>query len=266
MLKVYKKSDDDSIFQLKTADSRFSYSYLIKPRTEDNFGAGTYGTELIIKDKATIKAIKQYLDEVVRAAIPNVWNNKLPKSIHMPFREGDADNELEAGAYVLKTASKIQPKIFIRLDGESKAHEVEEDELDDIYAGMIGEAVFAFSAYNYNGACGIKAYLNAVCKTGDGEPLAARVDYESEFSLSSEFDDDEDEKDEEEDIKEEVVKAPSKTKKSTKKVEDEEDEEEVNVDLDSLIKTKKNKQTPTGSSKGSSKKPTNNSYSIEDLL
>ena len=78
---------------------------------------------------------------------------------------------MEADAFVLKTSSKMQPKLFIRDEDDTRAHEVTEEELDDIYAGMIGEAIVSFKAYSYNGIRGIKAYLNAVCKTGDGQPL-----------------------------------------------------------------------------------------------
>lgn len=188
MFKVNTNPETGKTVSLHLTDVTFSYSYLVSPRPENDFNPGTYGTELIIHDQETLKAAKDYLNEVMEEAKTTTWNNKIPKGLHLPIKKGNEDNDLEQGNFVLKTSSKQQPKLFIRPDDSERAKEVTEDELDEIYAGMVGEAIVKFRAYSYNGINGVKAYINAVCKTGDGTPLAKKVSYEDVFSGETDFD------------------------------------------------------------------------------
>jgi hypothetical protein len=188
MFKVTKDPETGRITSLHLQDVTFSYSYLVSPRPETDFNPGTYGTELIIKDSETLKAVKQYLNEIMEEAKVTTWEGKTPKQLNLPLKKGNEESELEADAFVLKTSSKTQPKLFIRTDDSDRAHEVTESELDEIYAGMTGDAIVKFRAYAYNGIKGIKAYLNAVCKTGNGTPLAAKTSYEDVFSGPTDFD------------------------------------------------------------------------------
>jgi hypothetical protein len=251
---MYKfiKNDAGNITSLKLEDVVFSYSYLVSPRPETDFSPGTYGTELVITDDETVKAIKTYLNEIIAEAKTTTWEGKMPKSLNLPIKKGNDDKEFEAGAYVLKTSSKMQPKLYIREEGEERAHVVEEDELDEIYAGMVGEAIVKFKAYTYNGIKGIKAYLNAVCKTGDGTPFESKIDYEDEFSTETMFD---------------AEPSPKKAKaKPAKKQEVEEEEEELSID-DML--SKEAKPEPKAKSKAPSKtasKAASTDLDIDDLL
>jgi hypothetical protein len=189
MLKITRAKDSDKITQLQTAAGVFSYTYLVSPRPEDNFNPGTYGTEFIIRDGDTIKALKEYLSQVITEAKTEIWGGKIPANLHLPLKTGDEEVDIEKDAYVLKTASKRQPKLFILNPTTGNAHEIEdEEELSEIYAGMIGEVIIKFSAYVYNSINGVKCYINAACKTADGEPLANRASYKDAFSLSTEFD------------------------------------------------------------------------------
>jgi hypothetical protein len=244
MVKVTRSKETGKITRVRLSDVVFSYAYLISPRPEDDFKAGTYGAELLFDDTETLAAVKEYLKEVMDDAKENTWKGKVPKDLHLPLSEGDEEKDLEAGMWKIKTTTKKQPQLFIKPEGSSTAHEVDEDELDEIYSGMIGDAIITFRAYNYNNIKGITAYLNAVCKTGEGTVLSARVSYEDEFSDGTDFDDDEDEtEDALANLKpKESTKAKASTtkktttKKATKKVEPEEDEEEEEISLDSLIK------------------------------
>jgi len=188
MFKVNTNPETGKTVSLHLSDVTFSYSYLVTPRPETDFNPGTYGTELIIHDQETFKAAKDYLNEVMEEAKVTTWENKIPKNLHLPIRKGNDDNELEAGNFVIKTSSKQQPKLFIRNEDETRAREVTENELDEIYAGMIGEAIITFRAYSYNGIKGVKGYINAVCKTADGTQLAKKVSYEDAFSGATDFD------------------------------------------------------------------------------
>jgi len=233
------RNEAEKIVSIKTADGVFSYSYLMNPRPESDFQPGTYGTEFIIRDKATLAAIKGYIKDVIKEAAAGDWSGKVPRDLHIPLKAGDSENPLEADAFVLKTSTKNQPKVYIR-NAKGRAFEVEEDEIDEIYSGMIGELIFTLRAYKYNGKKGITAYVNAVCKTGAGTPLGGKSDYESDFSLEGSFDeDDEDEESEEEETvvaptkkltpaeKTKATKAKNKAAKAAKK--------EAEFDVDSLI-------------------------------
>jgi len=217
MFKVTRDPETGRITSLHLQDVVFSYSYLVSPRPETDFNPGTYGTELIIKDADTVKAVKEYLNDIMEEAKVTTWENKVPKSVNLPLKKGNEENELEADAFVLKTSSKQQPKLFIRPEDSERAHEVTEDELDEIYAGMVGDAIVKFRAYSYNGIKGIKAYLNAVCKTGNGTPLAAKTSYEDVFSGPTEFD-----------------AAPAPKRVAPKKVQQVEADDDA-VDLDAML-------------------------------
>lgn len=222
MFKV-NRNEEGQIRSIQTAESVFSYSYLVNPRPESDFKAGTYGTDLIIRDADTIAAIKEYISQVMREAKESSWDGKIPKNLSLPIRVGDDSIPLEAGALVLKTSTKIQPRVFIRDKSTGKPHEVTEEEIEngEIYSGMLGEIIFSFRPYNYNGVKGITAYVNAACKTGIGTPLGTKYDYEKEFS-----DDPEETEDEEVDeaLASFSIRPKTTVKKSTKKVVVEEDE------------------------------------------
>jgi len=188
MFKVTKNPETGQTTALHLSDVIFSYSYLVTPRPETDFNPGTYGTELILTDQESVKAIKEYLNEIMEEAKNTTWEGKLPKALNLPLKKGNEESELEAGRFVLKTSSKTQPRLFVRTENDSRAREVGESDIDEIYAGMVGEAIVKFRAYSYNGIKGVKAYINAVCKTGEGTPLAKKVSYEEVFSGATEFD------------------------------------------------------------------------------
>jgi hypothetical protein len=49
MFKI-NRMDDGRIRSIQTAESIFSYAYLVSPRPESDFKAGTFGTDLIIRE------------------------------------------------------------------------------------------------------------------------------------------------------------------------------------------------------------------------
>ncbi len=181
------RNDDNKIVSLQTNDGVFSFAYLVEPRPESDFKAGHYGTDFVTRDPETLKAIKEYLNEVIQTAVKDVWENKMPKEMLLPLKKGDEASDLTKGAYVLKTHTKHEPKVYIRNES-GRALEVTPDEFSDIYSGMIGEVVIKFSAYSYGGNKGITAYLSAACKTANGTPLGSKGNYEDDFSIKSDFD------------------------------------------------------------------------------
>jgi len=215
--------DTGNIRSLKAEGVTFSYAFLTSARPKDNYKAGTYGAELVINDKETEKEITQYLKQVIEEAKDTLWKGKVPRDMKLPIRETNENNELENGAVVvLKTSSKNQPKLFIRNEESGRAHEVAEDEIEEIYSGMIGEAIVTFRAYDYNGIRGVTAYLNAVCKTDEGTPMRKTASYEDAFSLETEFD----------------SQPAQKSKPKQKQTEEELEIEDGELDITSFIKPK----------------------------
>ena len=151
---------------------------------------------------------------------------------------------------MLKTTTNKQPKIHIRDEGSGLAHEITEDEVDEIYSGMIGEAIIQFSPYNYLGRKGITCYLNAVCKTGDGTVLGGVASYVDEFSLGSDFD--------------APVEVPKKGKKRVVVEEEEEDAPSLDALISGSVVTKDkpaSKSQTKAKAKEEPKRP-----SIDDLI
>lgn len=239
------RNEDDLIVSIQTNPGVFSYAFLLEPRPEKDLKAGTYGTDLIIRDKETIAAIKEYLNQEMKISKDKHWDGKTPKKLHLPLKKGDEDSELTKGAYVLKTSTAYEPKVLIRDPETGRAHNVDrETEADEIYSGMIGEIIVTFKGYNYSGNKGITAYITAACKTDAGTPLGNRGNYEEDFSLEGDFDEsDFDEPTPKEDKKPKSSKAGSgkasgsakagASKKGAKK-DTKKDEE---VDIDSLIES-----------------------------
>jgi hypothetical protein len=248
-MSLTRDKDTNVIKSLKTGDVVFSYAFLTSPRPEGSLNPGTYGAELIISDEETKKEVMEYLKQMIEDGKKNTWKGKIPKDLYIPVRDPDEENEHEKDALiVLKTSTKIQPKLYIRDPETGRAHNVEEDEEEEIYSGMVGEAIIRMVVVDFKGFHGIKAYINAACKTADGTPFGSVINYEDEFSedaaYGSEFD---------------AVKETKTTKpKKTTKKEPEPEEDEDDVDLDSLIKK--------GSSKTSKEPDEETIDSLDDLL
>lgn len=253
MLKVKRDPETNRIRRLQTGDVMFSYAFLTTVRPDTDFKKGTYGADLIIQDEETLGAIKEYIQEVMEDAIENTWDGKLSKDLHIPLKKGDEESEIEAGHYVLKTTTKKQPKLLIRDSETGLAHEITEDEVDDIYSGMIGEAIIQLAPYNYNGKKGITCYLNAVCKTGDGIVLGGAASYEDEFSLGSDFDEGE----------EVAVKKPAKVKSKKAAVQEEPEDETPSLDalINGSVVTKGKQGVTSDKPQTAQKRPT-----IDELL
>lgn len=178
------KDPNGRITRLRITDAMVQYTALVEPRDDRDLKPGTYGAQFIIRDEETIALIKEYTREIAAEAIRTEWKKK-PYPIGKPYSKGSEDREAEAGGYILKTNSGFQPKLYIRRPGQRT---IALDDNDEFYDGMIVDADVVFKAYNVTGNHGVTAYLQAVCKVGDGEPLY--VSSASSFDVVD-FEDDE---------------------------------------------------------------------------
>lgn len=169
MSRVIRNEKTGKVELLRIQNAVVQYPAVIEPRGEEDLKPGTYGAQFIIKDPEGIAAVKEYVTEVAKEAIVNLWGGKVPKNMTIPYYVGDDENDVEANGIVLKTNSKFAPKVYIRRPGQRT---IALDDVEEIYPGMIADADIKIRAYTHaSGNKGVTAYLQAICKTGAGTPL-----------------------------------------------------------------------------------------------
>lgn len=164
---------------------RFNYTYVSRPRPQTVGGQtteGRYETNLIIHDPETWQVFEEAFLEIYENAVQNTWRGVRPAldKINVPFaapklKEDGTWGDFEEGAIAIIKANNNQaPELFLRLDDGLGLRQATEDDLDDFYSGMIGDAVVSFWVYDkapHRPRAGIKLFLNGVCKTGVGDPI-----------------------------------------------------------------------------------------------
>lgn len=195
MSRVVRNEKTGKIDLLRVQGSVVQYPALLEPRGKEDLKEGTYGAQFIIKDPESIALVKEYVTQVAKEAITSMWGGKVPKGMTLPYFAGDEDNDIESGGIVLKTNSKFPPKVYIRRPGQRT---VALDDNEEIYPGMIADADIKFKSYAHaSGNKGVTAYIQAICKTGDGTPLYVSsaasfdiedFDYADEDAEASSFD------------------------------------------------------------------------------
>lgn len=166
---------------------RLSYVHLLEKHSFDGDSEnGKYSVSILIpkKEKKTIDAIKEAIDNATKEYASNKWGNKLPKNMELPLRDGDErDDEAYAGHYFVNAKSSTRPGVV------NTAREPIDDE-EEIYSGMWGMVSVSFYGFDTHGNKGIAAAINNVMKTKDdqrlgGDKESAEVDFEG-------YDDDDD--------------------------------------------------------------------------
>lgn len=174
-----------------TGKVRFSYVNIFRSRSFREGQDAKYSICLLIpkEDKAGIAKIKAAMDEAVQEGIRSKWGGKMPKNLHLPIRDGDAERADEAPEY--------EGMMFLNATSQTKPGIVDRDlneilDPEEVYSGCWGRASINFFPYDSNGNRGIGVGLNNIQKLKDGERLgSARMSAEDDFGDG--FDDDEDE-------------------------------------------------------------------------
>lgn len=177
---------------------RFNYTFLAEPRPADLYGDGTsYDTQLIIENQDVLNTLVEYFNTVYAEAVNTKWNGRRPEynKMNTPFKVPKLDDEGNRYRYeeealaIIQTKTNKQPDLFINLNNEG-VRRADENDVDAFYSGMIGEAVINFWPYakGLGPKDGIKAFINAVCKTDVGDPYvgAAKDDYFTVFGGTDE--------------------------------------------------------------------------------
>lgn len=172
-----------------TGKVRFSYVNIFKSRAFQADQDAKFSICLLIpkEDKATLKKIKEAIDEAIQDGISSKWNGKKPANVKLPLRDGDEERADEAPEY--------EGMMFLNANSTQKPGIVDKDlneilDPDEVYSGCWGRASINFYPFSVNGNKGVGVGLNNVQKLKDGEHLgAARASAESDFDDDFEDDD-----------------------------------------------------------------------------
>lgn len=151
-----------------TKKVRLSYVHVFTPGETLN-GDEKYSACLIIpkKDKVTIAAIKQAIEDAKEEGKAKKWGGKVPANLKTPLRDGDeerSDKPEFQNSYFLNASSKNQPAVF----DTDKTELLDKNEL---YSGCWARVVVNFYPYDASGSRGVAAGLNGIKKVADDERL-----------------------------------------------------------------------------------------------
>lgn len=167
---------------------RLSYEHIFKADTIAEGSEPKYSASWIIpKDDPQVKSIKEAIIKALDEKFPGKRKNGVwPSNMHNPLKDGDEvvdTNPEYAGCYVLRSSSKIRPKVYNR----RKELITAEDEV--IYSGCYCNASLAAAGFDSTAKKGVTVYLNGVQFFRDGERLAG-YDASNDFEDLGEDDDD----------------------------------------------------------------------------
>lgn len=179
---------------VKTGLVRFSYPAVFSPKAVGDKGDLKYSLSIIIpkKDKATIKALEQAIQEAYEAGKAKLGSNKtvMPASFKNPLKDGD-EREDEAEEY--------KGCMYVTANANNKPGLIDkykEDitNPDFFYPGCYGRVTLNFYAFAVPGNKGIAAGLNNIQKLKEGDRLDGRKSAANDFDddYADQFSDDDD--------------------------------------------------------------------------
>ncbi|AUR81250.1 hypothetical protein [Bacillus phage Carmen17] len=170
-----------------TGKVRLSYANVFHAKAI-NDGEAKYSTAVLIpkEDKATLKKIKDAVEEAKKAGKDSKWGGKIPANAKMPLRDGDEEfpeDEAYAGHYFLNATNKTKPGIAKPVgkdaNGKTKFQEITDE--TEVYSGCYCKLSLNFFPFNANGNKGVAVGLNHIVKVQDGEPLGGGASLENDF-------------------------------------------------------------------------------------
>lgn len=161
---------------------RLSYEHIFRADAIADGAEPKYSASWIIpKNHPQVKELKEALVKALDEKFPGKRKpgNPWPSNLHNPLKDGDemADTNPEyAGCYVLKSSSKIRPKVYDRRKNAITA----EDEV--IYSGCYCNASLAADGFDSPAKKGVTVYLNGVQFFANGDRLSG-------YDASNDFED-----------------------------------------------------------------------------
>lgn len=158
-----------------------SYPHLAEPVDPPNAKPGSkkrYQAELVFKDPSQIQDLKNAANAAVRAR----WGTKPPRGVKTPFDTRGEEFGYGEGSIFVR-ANSPKPPGLIR--GPRKTPVTDKEAIEEqFYPGCKVICELNASAYELESgqSRGVKFWLNAVWKVGDGERLAPERNAEDAFN------------------------------------------------------------------------------------
>lgn len=159
---------------------RFSYAHVFEPWGDTD---PKYSVVAVIdkKDTHIIDEIKRAIQAVYDEEKQGTFKGRDIRSIALPLKDGDNPGEGRdvnpsyAGCYYISANRKTAPGVV----GRDRKPIINQD---DFYSGCYGYISMTLAPYSVNGKVGVKAYLNHLMKTRDGERLGGSSTAEFDFA------------------------------------------------------------------------------------
>lgn len=166
--------------KVTTPKGRVSFPHVFKAHSGFEGQKEKYSLTLLIPKATDLSEMKR----AAFAAATRKWGpkeqGKWPRSLRMPFRDGDEKSHLEGytGHWILSLSSDQRPGL---VDKDSAPI------VDDgtFYAGCYARATVSAFAYDKGGNRGISFGLQNLQKLGEGEPFSGRKRAEEDFDAVS---------------------------------------------------------------------------------
>lgn len=177
--------------EIVTGEVRLSYAHLFTPYSSDPNKDAKYSVCILVdkEDKKTIKLIQDAVRNATAIGAKSKWSGKVPKSLHNPLRDGDAEKDLDQnpeyeGCFFLNANSTRKPGLVDRRGAEI----IDPEELK---SGDYAKVDINFYPYSNTGNNGIACGINNVLKTRDGERLGGSG-ISAQAAFADEFEDGDD--------------------------------------------------------------------------
>lgn len=159
---------------------RFSYAHVFEPWGDTD---PKYSVVAVIskKDAHIVEELKKAIQEVYNEEKQGMFKGRAINSLALPLKDGDnpgegrEPNPSYEGSYYISANRKTAPGVV----GRDRKPIVNQD---DFYSGCYGYISMTIAPYDINGKKGIKAYLNHIMKTRDGERLGGASTAEFDFA------------------------------------------------------------------------------------
>lgn len=159
---------------------RFSYAHVFEPWGDVD---PKYSIVAVISKKDThiIDEIRKKIRTVYEEEKHGMFKGRTFESLALPLKDGDnpgegrEPNPTYKDSYYISANRKTAPGVI----GRDKKPIIDKEEF---YSGCYGWISMTFAPYDVNGKKGIKAYLNHLMKTRDGENLGSASTAEFDFA------------------------------------------------------------------------------------
>lgn len=170
-----------------TPKGRLSFPHLFEAHSGFENQDPKYSATILFDKKTDLTTLKK----IVHVAAVEKFGpkEKWPKTMRLPFRNGDEKSDLQgyAGCIYINATSKMRPQV---VDKDLSA--IAPDDQPGIYAGCYVRAEIMAFAYDKMGNKGVSFGLQNVQKLGEGEAFSGRRQASEVFDAVEDGSDDED--------------------------------------------------------------------------